>query len=478
MSTSPATSEVVEQPKTQAVQEEPIYLQAAYIENVFGIKTLEFKHDIVTILEGDNEICKTSAIDAVASVLEGGKKAQLLREGADKGEIVLILSNGAQVRKTITPSGSKLSVTNKDGWEMPKPQTWLDSITDPLRTNPTKFLSASSKDRVKYLLDTVPLSLNDGQREVLKEAGIPANAEESDDLSYLKKSHEEIYNQRTSINRDVNRDKATIEKFLQGVPEGSRDTASTAALYATTCEELKQSETLLSGGLSEIDDRYSERIKSINEDQQKENQELTDEYERRLQELNRWRDDERTRISNAAADLREQELKASNSSKDELRARLQPEIDRLTKEKTVLDERLKESQRIQGVLDNVAELEREVSAGQEKSQRLTHQLEVITQIMHQLTGALPIPGLSIIDGDIALDGIGWQRINLAKRIMIFVEICKLRAGRLKLIILDDLEHLSPNNRMLLLRGIANAGLTVLCSVVTEGPLTIKNLSIN
>ncbi|MCQ4574556.1 MAG: ATP-binding protein, partial [Candidatus Brocadiales bacterium] len=67
---------------------------AIKIHNILGIESLEIKPNSMTFIEGENGAGKTSVLEAIKAIIHGGHDATLLRNGADKGEIVLVLDNG------------------------------------------------------------------------------------------------------------------------------------------------------------------------------------------------------------------------------------------------------------------------------------------------------------------------------------------------------------------------------------------------
>ena len=76
------------------------------IRNILGIDELELSPQGFTQISGPNGTGKTSVLEAIKSALSAGHDATLLRHGAEKGEIVLVLDDGLEVTKTVKPSAS------------------------------------------------------------------------------------------------------------------------------------------------------------------------------------------------------------------------------------------------------------------------------------------------------------------------------------------------------------------------------------
>ena len=58
------------------------------ISNILGIEEIEFAPGGFTEVSGGNGAGKTSVLEAIRAALRGGNDATLLRNGADRGEIV------------------------------------------------------------------------------------------------------------------------------------------------------------------------------------------------------------------------------------------------------------------------------------------------------------------------------------------------------------------------------------------------------
>ena len=132
-------------------------VQKIKISNILGITELEFTPEGFNEISGPNGTGKTSVLEAIKSVVaHSGHDATLLRKGADKGEVVLVLDDGTELAKRVTPKSSPLTVT-QGGSKVAKPTDVIRQLTDLLSVNPVDFLRAPKKDRVRVLLETMPL---------------------------------------------------------------------------------------------------------------------------------------------------------------------------------------------------------------------------------------------------------------------------------------------------------------------------------
>jgi len=98
------------------------------IENILGIKELEFNPGQVTEISGKNGSGKTSILEAIKGALKGGHDATLLKAGETQGGVVLVLDNGFRINKTITSKGSELELTDENGEIQKTPQTVINKL--------------------------------------------------------------------------------------------------------------------------------------------------------------------------------------------------------------------------------------------------------------------------------------------------------------------------------------------------------------
>lgn len=135
----------------------------------------------LVVLSGRNGAGKSSVLDSIVMAL-GGKDhvcKRPLREGAERGEVVVDLGS-LVVLRTFTPGGgTSLVVRNREGARFSNPQTMLDALLGRLTFDPLAFARASAKDRAETLRNLVGLDLTEihDRRARLLEQRRETNAE-------------------------------------------------------------------------------------------------------------------------------------------------------------------------------------------------------------------------------------------------------------------------------------------------------------
>lgn len=196
------------------------------------------------IIGGFNEQGKTSALDALACAIGGGKlvPAVALRKGTKKGKVRVVVGETEPLRletadliieRNFTKNGSTLTVTGKDGLRKASPQKLLDQLFGNLSFDPLAFVGMKPADQLKTLKEIVGI-----------------------DFSQLDAERERAYNERTFINREMKQLEAKVDN-LPYFPEAPKQPVDTAALLA----ELQAAETR--NKASETAEREIERLTTL-----------------------------------------------------------------------------------------------------------------------------------------------------------------------------------------------------------------------
>jgi hypothetical protein len=177
-------------------------------ENVKRIKavSIEPTGSMVT-LKGKNRQGKTSILDSIQLAL-GGKGAhppKVIRDGETSAKVVLELDDLIVERRWTGNDKSTLEVRSKEGAKFPSPQSMLDKLVGSLSFDPLAFMRYEPAKQLA-LLRTL--------------TGI--------DTSDLDAEHKRIYDERTVVNRELDRARAA----LPPVVEAPAAEVSPAALLA------------------------------------------------------------------------------------------------------------------------------------------------------------------------------------------------------------------------------------------------------
>lgn len=167
--------------------------------NVKRLEAVEITPDgNLVILGGKNCAGKSSVLDSILVALMGKKYAdpKMLREGAKNGFVELDCGDFTVKRTFTEAGGGTLVVSNKDGAKYSSPQSMLDGLIGKISFDPLEFARLDVKKQV----------------EVLKEViGV--------DFDAIDSERQQLYDNRTEVNRKLTAIKAEAESIKNQLPE-------------------------------------------------------------------------------------------------------------------------------------------------------------------------------------------------------------------------------------------------------------------
>jgi hypothetical protein len=165
----------------------------------------------LSIFAGKNKQGKTSFIKAIETGILGTTSSSVIKHGADKAEIMIDLDE-VTVQRTITPSGQKVTVKNKEGWDRKSPQKFLDTLLGDLSFNPIAFMLKKDTERAKELRDLFKTKAKKEQLAFIPDQELLARVNwDGDGLTVLKFFEDYYYKERSLVNKEVVRKKALYE---------------------------------------------------------------------------------------------------------------------------------------------------------------------------------------------------------------------------------------------------------------------------
>ena len=399
-----------------------------HISNILGITELEFSPEGFTQISGPNGTGKTSVLEAIKSVLNAGHDATLLRKGADKGEVVLLLDDGMELSKSVSATGSTTTV-KRDGKKLTRPGEAIKALTDSLSVNPVDFLLAPKKDRVKALLEAMPLEADTAHLAEI--AGFPVKAQPGlHALHVISMVHQQVYDERTGTNRAVKEKQATINQLEAAVPPAPQG--------------VEGSEDDLQGAISAAADnrdatlgKIAKKLEGLRTDTQTQVDAVRAKAQADIDAIK----------ANAIADadvlkaaLAEQEAKAE-AARNTAKTKHADTVNPLAQQLAIIRNDREASGRRQQTLDTIANLRTELTTLTTDAAAQSQALQQIEEYKSKLLSSLPIPGLEVRDGEIFRNDVPFDRLNTAQQVDVAVEIAKLRAADLGVICVDGLELL-------------------------------------
>lgn len=127
----------------------------------------------------------------------------------------------------------------------------------------------------------------------------------------------------------------------------------------------------------------------------------------------------------------------------------------------------------QSSLKIIEQMAGELADLQKDAERQSESLTAIDAYKMERLSNLPIPGLTVVDGEIQRDGVPFDRLNTAQQVEVAVEVAKLRAGALGIICVDGLELLDSKTFDAFRERALESGLQLFVSRVSDGQFGIE-----
>ena len=430
------------------------------ISSILGIDELEFSAGKFNEISGPNGQGKTSVLEAIKAAIQGGHDASLLRKGAKKGEIVLVLDDGTEVSKRVTERASPLTVT-QDGEKAKRPTDVLKTLTDMLSVNPVDFLRAPKKDRVRVLLETMPLEADVARLAEI--SGVPVTAEPGvHALAVIEAVRKQVYDDRTGTNRAVKEKDATINQLRLAMPDAP------AGVTGSEDELQHQVQAALEAKVNELE-RVSTKLAGIQADSQAKIDAIKTDTQARIEAILA---EAQSAIEAERAKLADIESKAG-MQRERTIAKYNDTVAPIQQALAAIRANRGAAAKREQALETVSQMEAELKELQEDAERQTKALDEIDAYKVALLASLPIPGLEVIDGELFRDGVPFDRLNTAQQVDIAVEIAKLRAGELAIACVDGLELLSSKTYEAFRERAIASDLQLFITRVSDGGFSIK-----
>ena len=390
------------------------------IENVKRIHAvmIEPSKDGLTIIGGKNRQGKSSVLDAIAWALGGNKYKPSQAANADSTippRLKVIMDNGLVVERK--GKNSDLKVTDPEGQK--GGQQLLDSFVEELAINLPKFMEASGKEKANTLLQIIGVGPQ---------------------LAELEQKEKSLYQERLYIGRTADQK----EKFAAEQP-----------YYPDAPEEPVSASELI---------REQQEILARNGQRQQ------------------WRREHDSILEKIMKT--EDEIESHEASIRALKARL-GELDeqRKASEKTPAELKMESTDELERSIDNIELINRKVRANLDKAKaeedakqyrdqytELTNALEDIRKQKSGLLDSadLPLPGLSVKDGELIYKGQAWDNMSSAEQMIVSTSIVRKLNPKCGFVLLDKLEAMDLDTLKEFGAWLEQEGLQAIATRVSTG----------
>lgn len=433
-----------------------LYITRLEVENIRGIDTATMEPGKITILSGDNGTGKSSWIDAIRAVFDGGYDPKLVRIGEKKATVQMTLSDGTVCARTINAEKktSTLTVKSADGEVVKSPQSFIEEIADSFAYDPLDLMFADKKTRQKIIQGFLNVTVTVPElRDVIREEWFMEHFDpRKNAFENIEAIHKAGKERRRQVNVQHDEAVKTVNTLRRDMPtanadsQGFEDAAKQARTHLTAVTSAKRQAVT----------------------------ELVEQYEAGKQGIEAWAREEIAKIQAermrrlAAAEETRLTLKAEIDSEHD------PIIEAAARAETEATEALKHYHHAEGLRVHLRQQEERIKELAGQSMRYDAALAELEKLRKQKMEHLPIEGAEMRDGELFIGGIAFDGLNDAQKIMVSIQVAASRAKTLPFMVIDGLERLGSENRESLFSGAEAAGFQIVSAEVVSGkPLTVS-----
>lgn len=435
------------------------------IQNIRGIVQTSFKPDTLTVISGANGTGKSSIVDSLKALVGGGHDPTLLRKGAESGRVTVVFDDGQSLTLTVTQQKTTRIVRDEKGRTISAPMSVINEMTNAVSFDPLSFLEAKPEEQLKLLLEALPIRIT---AQELKAAGIPVPQGMSLDghgLVVLTALHKAFYDERRGLSREAKSKQATIDELSVGLPEPNAEIEVALGVALIGLEQLVGDRGAM---VKAIDEQEREDKQSVNTEFGKIETKVTTRLQNQIDELRQAA----TAEIDSARLIRDRGMSIVSERARTERASTETEFGGQIEAKReavgVLRAQVKQSQQAEGQRTAIAKMKKDASDLETEIEGLNASLVAVANLRKTVTDKLPIPGLEIVDGRLAIDGIPLSTVNSADKILgVALQVALLRMKSLPFLVIDNGERLDSAHLGTLKRIASEKGLQVVLSRVTD-----------
>lgn len=390
------------------------------IENVKRVKAVKIEpaESGLTVIGGRNNQGKTSVLDSIAWALGGDRyrPSQAAREGSViPPHLHIVMNNGLEVERK--GKNSDLKVTDPTGKRAG--QQLLNAFVGELAIDLPKFMASSSREKAEVLLKIIGVGHQ---------------------LHELEAQETELYNRRRAIGQIADQ-KAKFAREMTYYPDAPKEPVSASELIRQQQDILarngeNQRKRAQAAALLAERNRLAEKVNSLKAELKR--------YEDQLIQV-----DEDMNIAYQTAE----------SLRDESTAELERNIQDI--------ERINVKVRA-----NLDKDKAEMDAQQYKNEydSMTAKLNDVRQKKIDLleNAALPLPGLSVADGELTYNGQKWDNMSGSDQLKVSTAIVRRLNPNCGFVLLDKLEQMDLDTMREFGAWLEQEGLQAIATRVSTG----------
>jgi hypothetical protein len=491
---------------------EPDYISWVDITDTFGVTHHRFEAKSLVRIYGKNGAGKSSIINGIAAVFEGGCNPTIIRKGATKSVVILGLASGATITKT-TGYGKNgavratLEVLDPYGNPVAAPQTYVNRLSEAQAVDPGAILridastAVGKKALTEMLLRIVPTHFTPAEvgpalvYEVAKaKSGIVSNLtglkwiesrtpavaaappEMTVSLGAIDALIEQVSAQRSRARAQAEETDSTVATLRQSIPPEADEPVDYAKELGAAEAERTATAARADERRQQINDAKREALLAVDNELRTSHLNIDAEIDAQIADLNRQRGERKLAASERHGAAQRNAMSAAEWDLKQLEGEAGPLLaaaaGRIATLRAAADAQGRAIMVHQQIETYMA---RSMEASWRHSQ-LSAVVDRLKALRKSKLDATPIPGLEVSETmGPSVDGIPWQNVNMARLVEIAIQLCAQCSGVVGFQMLDGAEALDTYVRAAIEEEVVRNKIQLIETFVSDGPLRIESV---
>lgn len=414
-------------------------LSEVIIENIGLLRgRLAFKCGEFTVIEGTNEVGKSSIANGIQKALLGGHDPDLINRGSEKGEVILTFVKAdtgeyaATFACTIKQKDTDRFIRTADGQKIDAWKAWADKAISSFTFDPLSLMYVKPKERVTELAKLLGIEITGAEIKAATGVETPEAAYDLEGFNALRGG---LFSDRAEVNKSIKNDEGFLATATNMAPQGD-------------IEEIKVGIGILESGIEELQHDMDEGISKL-----------------------------RVRAEEKIAAIRADLQKAIDGGSAETITEINEKKLALGK----LREQKAQHDRAAGASAELSAIRKRIQDAQRLAERYTSSIAALDKLKTEKLANLPVKGVDIDPeiGDITVQNpegspIPWPKVNTATQIAVLCQVAKHGMRDVPLMVLDSTERIAGSEFDGFVEYASKMGIQVVAARVTKGPLNVTD----
>jgi energy-coupling factor transporter ATP-binding protein EcfA2 len=455
------------------------------IKDFIGIEEIEIKVGKVNLIKGVNGKGKTTILEAIQKAISNSdKRTRVIRDGTQKAELFVELDNGLEISRNLTKKGGNYLTVRKDGFNQNSPQTLLNSLVGAYSFNPVEFIAAKPKEQAEVLLNIFDIKLTEEevQQWVGNEEPLPPVDFGQHGLKVIEALYKAFYEKRRLVKVEAQLISNSYGVEAAKIPPEFNPEEYRGISLRDKYDELKKAQDhnrIIDKSKSLIRD-IDLRIESTNKEIERIEAETIAAIkllEEKISELKRRIEEKKqTKETVINGYLEQIEALLDRKTKGEQFLAESKPIDTAPLEKEV--EEFEEKKGLVATYDTVHRLAEEKKEYDSQIKGLENIVQLLKDKPQEIIkkAKFPISGLTIEGDNVSINSRPISDLSEGEKIKIALEIARVTSGELKIVCVDGIEVLDPDNKKIFMEEIKKDDMQYFITQATgDEELTIESV---